>query len=69
MNQLSAFATRLTDHYAAAELEVPLRWEALHGALQTVLTRLAQRDDLPVSIVHGDAWAGNTIQMRMALAS
>ena len=28
-----------------------------------MLTRLAQCDDLPISIVHGDAWAGNTIQM------
>ena len=50
-------------HYTAAEPDLPLRWQALHAALRSVLTRFAQRDDLPIAIVHGDAWAGNTIQM------
>jgi Ser/Thr protein kinase RdoA (MazF antagonist) len=54
---------RALAHYTAAELEVPLRWQPLHAALRTVLMHFAQRDDLPVTIVHGDAWAGNTIQM------
>jgi Ser/Thr protein kinase RdoA (MazF antagonist) len=54
---------RAQAHYTAAELEVPPRWQALYAALPTVLTRLAQCDALPVTIVHGDAWAGNTIQM------
>lgn len=50
-------------HYTAAEPDLPLRWQPLHAALRAVLTRFAQRDDLPIAIVHGDAWAGNTIQM------
>jgi Ser/Thr protein kinase RdoA (MazF antagonist) len=54
---------RAQAHYSAAEVDVPLSWQALYAALPTVLTRLAQCGDLPVTIVHGDAWAGNTIEM------
>lgn len=54
---------RAQAHYLTAEREVPARWQRLHAALATVLTRVAQWAALPVAILHGDAWAGNTIQM------
>jgi Ser/Thr protein kinase RdoA (MazF antagonist) len=47
---------------ATVEQIVPTEWQPLYDAFRTTLRTIRQCAGLPYAIIHGDSWAGNTIQ-------
>jgi Ser/Thr protein kinase RdoA (MazF antagonist) len=47
---------------AAVEQILPAEWQPLSANFQTTLRTIRLHSDLPYTIIHGDSWAGNTIQ-------
>jgi Ser/Thr protein kinase RdoA (MazF antagonist) len=47
---------------ATVEQLVPAEWKPLYAGFHATLYSIQLRTDLPYTIIHGDSWAGNTIQ-------
>ena len=52
----------------ATALDVPTQWQPWHAAFEQTIQQM-QRADLPIHLIHGDAWSANAVVDRAGEAS
>lgn len=50
-------------HLKSVERQLPVEWELLHSEFVRVLQHLQQSSDLIQTLIHGDVWAANAVQI------